>query len=176
MQQGNSYSDCRSGTVEPYWVALQVKTNHEYTTEDHLLARNCEPYLPLYRERRQWSDRTKHVQAPLFPGYLFCRYSAERRVAILSIAGVIRILGYDRYPTPVSENEITAIQRVTTSGLTCTPSPYLQIGDPVRIQVGSLAGLDGLLTGEKKNGGRFVVSVALLQRSVQVEIDPAWVA
>jgi transcription termination/antitermination protein NusG len=51
------------------------------------------------------------------------------------------------------------------------PHPYLREGQPVRITAGPLAGLDGLLVSTNPQKGLFVVSVALLQRSVAVEVD-----
>jgi transcription antitermination factor NusG len=50
----------------------------------------------------------------------------------------------------------------------------LNVGDRVRINSGPLLGLEGLLT-DVKGSHRLVLSVSLLQRSVAVEIDSAFV-
>ena len=75
------------------WFALQVHTRRENTVADLLRFRGCDPFLPLHMERRRWSDRIKKVEAPLFPGYLFCRLSDRNQAAALFTYGVIRILG-----------------------------------------------------------------------------------
>ena len=38
-----------------------------------LASLGIECYLPLVRERREWSDRTKEVETPLLPGFVFVR-------------------------------------------------------------------------------------------------------
>jgi hypothetical protein len=51
---------------DPAWFALTVRPNHERTAEQALSYRGLEAYVPLYRARKQWSDRVKNTQAPLF--------------------------------------------------------------------------------------------------------------
>ena len=156
------------------WFAIQVRAKRESGVAEFLCGRGYEPFLPLSRSRKIWSDRIRVVDAPLFPGYLFCRVNIEDRLPILSAPGVIRIVGYDRSPMPVDESEINAIRAIVTSGLPNEPWPYLRVGDPVQIRSGPLQGLRGILLGVK-GAHRIVVSVTLLQRSVAVEIDSAYV-
>ena len=131
-------------------------------------------FLPLYTCRRRWSDRIKQVELPLFPGYVFCRFTISSRVAILKTPSVMRIAGIGYTPTPIDEQEIAAIQRVVESGFGVSPHPFLQVGHRVRIEGGSLSGLEGLIT-DVRRGNLLILSVSLLQRSVAVEIDSAWV-
>ena len=56
------------------------------------------------------------------------------------------------------------------SGVLAKPWPYLKVGQRVRIEEGSLAGIEGLLI-QERGKDRLIVSVHLLQRSVSVEID-----
>jgi len=55
------------------------------------------------------------------------------------------------------------------------PWPFLKIGEQVRINGGSLSGIEGILI-RVKNSWRLVISVTLLERSVAVEIDAAYVS
>ena len=156
------------------WFALQVRAKRELGVAEFLRGRGYKPFLPLSRARKIWSDRIRVVATPLFPGYLFCRVNIEDRLPVLSAPGVIRIVGYDRSPMPVDESEINAIRAIVASGLPNEPWPYLRVGDPVQIKSGPLQGLSGMLLGVK-GAHRIVVSVTLLQRSVAVEIDSAYV-
>ena len=61
------------------------------------------------------------------------------------------------------------------SRVNAEPWPFLKIGETVRIHSGSLAGLQGILL-RVKNTWRLVISVTLLERSVAVEIDAAYVS
>ena len=86
----------------------------------------------------------------------------------------MRIAGIGYTPTPIDEQEIVAIQRVVESGFGISPHPFLQVGHRVRIEGGSLYGLEGLIE-DVRRGGLLILSITLLQRSVAVEIDSAWV-
>lgn len=160
--------------VEFPWYAIQVRVRQELNVSDYLTGNGYEWFLPQYRLRKRWSDRIKQVDTPLFPGYLFCRFNVFDRLPILKIPGVIQILGNQRQPIPVDEQEIRAIQALVSSGTPNEPWPYMALGDKVRIESGPLRGLEGLLA-ETKGNHRLVLSVTLLQRSVAVEIDSAFV-
>ncbi len=108
------------------------------------------------------------MESPLFPGYLFCRFNPLERLPILKTPGVMEIVGCNRKPIPIDEQEIQAIQRMMESSLVRQPWPYLEVGERVRIQSGALRGLVGILVALKGNY-RLVLSVTL----VAVEIDAA---
>jgi transcription antitermination factor NusG len=152
------------------WFAIQVRTRHEMGVADHLQAIGYESFLPLYKARRLWSDRIKHVDSPLFPGYIFCRFNSQNWLPILKSPGVIQVVGYNRVPVPIEDFEIEAIRTLGASGLPNQPWPFPKVGDRVRIESGPLRGVEGILV-ESKNLQHFVVSVTLLQRSVAVQID-----
>ena len=156
------------------WFALQVRAQQEKSVADRLSGAGYELFLPLYKCRRRWSDRIKEFALPLFPGYLFCRFNLLDRLPILKTPGVIQIVGSNRVPTPVDEAEISAVQTLVASDLPNQPWPFLAVGDRIRIESGPLRGLEGILTA-CKGSHRLVVSVTLLQRSVAVEIDSAYV-
>lgn len=157
------------------WFALQVWTRKERGVTAHLEGQGYECFLPLYKSQRQWSDRLKEVDQPLFPGYLFCRFDFQNRRPLVITPGVIRIVGMSDRPMQVEDHEIEAIQVALASGLPSQPWPYLEVGERVRVNYGSLSGLEGILT-SFKGTHRVVLSVSLLQRSVAMEVDLAWVS
>jgi transcription antitermination factor NusG len=93
----------------------------------------------------------------------------------MKIPGVMQIVGANRVPLPVDEVEISAIQTLVASGMPNQPWPFLQVGERVRIESGSLCGIEGILM-DFKGTHRLVLSITLLQRSVSVEIDSALVS
>jgi len=129
-----------------------------------------ESFLPLYTEQRRWSDRFKEIELPLFPGYVFSQFDPKNRLPILTVPGVVHIVGTGKNPVPIDETEIQAIQAAVRSGYATRPSPFLQIGHKVRIEHGPLCGIEGILTGFRGHH-RLVLSITLLQRSVAVEIN-----
>jgi len=155
------------------WYALRVRSRYENTVATHLHGRGYESFLPHYKCRRRWSDRFKEIELPLFQGYVFCRFNPLNRLPILSIPGVVHVVGVGRTPVPIDETEIAAIQAAVKSGLARQPWPFLQIGHRVRIEYGPLCGVEGILLGFRGHH-RLVLSVALLQRSVAVQVDEGW--
>jgi transcription antitermination factor NusG len=154
------------------WYAVYVRSHAERSVVRHLAEKGYEPFLPMYVERRRWADRTRDIEAPLFPGYVFCRVTSAANGLIMTTPGVVRIVGAGSVPVPIDDEEIEALRRIAASGATTEPWPFLHVGDRVEIESGPLAGVQGVLV-RVANGNRLVVSVTLLQRSVSVEID-AW--
>ena len=163
-----------SPTCQFPWFALQVRSRRENLVAAHLGGQGYECFLPLYKSVRRWSDRVKELEQPLFPGYLFCRFDFQNRGPLLMTPGVIQVVGVGRTPMPVEESEVEAVRQAVLSGLTNQPWPYLEVGEKVRVNYGSLRGLEGILV-NFKGSQRVVLSVTLLQRSVAVEIDLEWV-
>jgi transcription antitermination factor NusG len=159
----------------PQWYAVRVRSNYESNVSTVLEHKGVEKFLPTYRSRRKWGDRIKTLDLPLFPGYVFCRIPLDERNLVLTVGGVVDIVSIGRTPAPVSDAEIDAIRTVVESQVHAEPWPFLKIGETVRIHSGSLAGLEGILL-RVKNSWRLVISVSLLERSMAVEIDAAYVS
>jgi len=140
----------------------------------HLAGQGYECFLPFYKSVRRWSDRLKELEQPLFPGYLFSKFDFQNRRPLLMTPGMIQIVGIGRAPTPVDEAELETVRQAVLSGLPNQPWPYLEVGERVRVNYGSLSGLEGILV-HFKGSHRVVMSVTLLQRSVAMEVDLAWV-
>jgi transcriptional antiterminator NusG len=168
--QGASRLITRPGAEDLRWFALQVRTRWESSTTVLLSGKGYETLLPTYQAKKRWNGKVKRVTAPLFPGYVFCRFDALKRLPILVTPGVISVVGRGRVPFPVNDGEIAAIQTIVTSGFQAEPWPYLEVGQKIRIEGDSFQGLEGILI-QFKGYNRIVVSVSLLRRSVALELD-----
>jgi transcriptional antiterminator NusG len=162
-----------SGSELP-WYAVRVRSQYEKCVSRALRERDYEEFLPMYWCRRQWSDRIKMLQLPLFAGYLFCRFDPSHRARILATPGVLLIAGVGKIPLPVDGAEIEAIRQAVNSPQHVEPFSHLAIGDTVRIEHGPLSGLQGVLL-RFKGRSHLILRVQLLQRGVAVEIDESWV-
>lgn len=156
------------------WFAVQTRTRYENFAAKQLSGRGYEVFLPFYQCKRRWSDRMQEFEVPLFPGYLFCRFNLLDRLPILTAPGVIQIVGIGKTPIPVDEEEVIALQTAVRTGVPRQPWPFLKLGQKVKVEAGPLSGLEGVLL-NFKGRYRLVLSVSLLQRSVAVEVDSAWV-
>jgi transcription antitermination factor NusG len=156
------------------WFAMQVRPGYETVTTRLLSQKGYGPFVPIHKETRRWSDRIKQVEQPLFPGYVFCRIDLRNRLPILKTPGVVLILGVGKTPEPIPDVQIAALQAIVSSGLEAQPCPFLDVGERVRMEDGPLRGIEGIVV-EVRSRARLILSVALLQRSISIEVDQSWV-
>jgi len=147
-----------------------VRYQHEQQTERALQSKGFKTLVPLYRSRRQWSDRVKDVDLPLFAGYVLCRFDLAERIPVLDTPGVAKIVGFGGAIVALEDVEIASIQRLLELNLPLAPWPYLKAGDRVRVERGVMRGLEGTLL-RTKGALRLVIGVELLQRAMAVELD-----
>jgi transcription antitermination factor NusG len=153
------------------WFALHIRVYKQEFVETSLRHKGYEVFAPSYTARRLVAGRERQFPAPLFPGYLFCALDPHYRLPVLTVPGVIGILGTTHTPTAIPTEEIEAIRRTIASGLPFEPFQLLQPGEPVRVQTGPLAGIEGVVV-HHKGGCRLVISVTALNgRAVSVELD-----
>jgi transcription antitermination factor NusG len=160
------------------WYAVWTRSHCERQVAEQLSAKAFSSFLP---ETNVWSRRggaAHQVQVPIFPGYLFVRHAMDKQsyIEILKARGVVRILegGWNRL-TPIPREEVEAIQRAVEAGLPLRPHTLFRQGDPVRVVEGPLSGVEGTFVRDKPQHGRLILSIGLLQTSVAVEIDSAFV-
>jgi len=156
------------------WYAVRVRSCGEFVVASGLRARELDTFLPVYESSRRWSDRSKVVQVPLFPGYVFAKFLGTRRLPVLMTSGVVNIVSFGTQPAPVPEIEIESIRKIIESRTQLFPNPYLAPRKQVEVVRGSLRGVIGTIVSVKCRW-RLVVSVHLLQRSIAVEMDMSMV-
>lgn len=154
----------------PNWFALRVRPKHEKTVATNLSRLGFDEYVPLHQVRRSWSDRVKVLDAPLFPGYIFCRFTYSERLRVLNSPGVESIVGFGKTDVPVDDSEIAAVRTLVASGKPLAHLPFLRVGQRVLIERGPLAGIRGVVLRDE-SAWRVVVSVEALDRSIAVEVD-----
>ena len=59
---------------EKTWYALYTKSRNEKKAHSALVSSGIDSFLPLIKNLKQWSDRKKWVEEPLFRSYLFVQY------------------------------------------------------------------------------------------------------
>jgi transcription antitermination factor NusG len=153
------------------WFAVQTRPRHEKKVSAELQEKGVSAFLPLISSKRQWSDRSRVVEMPLFPQYVFVRIAQtlHTRVSVLRTNGVSNFVGTRGIGVAIPDEQIERVQTVVTRGIPATPHAFLNVGKRIRIRGGALDGLQGILTAV--NGDQtLVVSVELIQRSIAIRI------
>jgi len=151
------------------WFAIQVMPRSEQKVVQHLEYKGYETLLPTYKCKRKWADRTKFIELPLFPDYIFFRALTTNSGMVLTIPGTVRLVGMGGRPSVIPAEEIESLRKINTSGVPAAPSRYVSIGQKVCISAGPLAGIVGLLS-EVKNSRRLIVTVEMIMRSISVDV------
>ena len=133
------------------WYVLYTKPRNEKKVAERLSAAGYNVYCPLHRVKRQWSDRTKVVEEPLFKRYLFIQVEDKRRDEVFNYPGAVRYLFWLRRPAIVRESEILTIQKwLGQYDHSDIDISDILPGDYVRITSGPFTGEQAILL-EKSN-------------------------
>src|SRR5688572_20945239 len=92
------------------WFAVYTKPRWEKKVVKLLVEKGIENYCPLNKVRRQWSDRIKLVEEPLFKSYVFVRVCEEDRTTVRMTDGVINFVYWNGKPAIIKDKEIQAIK------------------------------------------------------------------
>src|SRR5712691_4426008 len=160
-------------TTQPRpWYAVYTRARHEKRVAEQLTERSVEFFLPLCRSFHCWNDRSRLVELPLLPGYLFVRIAVKDRLLVLQIPSVVRLLSFQGHPVALPDCEVERIHQALLTNVRMEPHPYLKLGSCVRIKRGPFEGAEGIVV-RSKNIFRVVISLDLLLRSIAVELDAA---
>ena len=154
------------------WYVLSVKSRHEFVAHNELKKKDIKTFLPAVKKLRNWKDRKKWVDFPLFPGYLFIniRPFPESILSVLKTRGAINLLSAQPgYPTPVSDDEMDSLQLLIESGRYIDIYPELKEGTSVRVKKGPLQGAVGKLF-KRHEQHMFMINIELLGRSIGVNL------
>jgi len=150
------------------WNVLHVTANHEKRVVQHLDAHQIEHYLPLYTEKSQWSDRAVRLERPLFAGYVFIRFLPRQRLSIVSIPGVLHLLGGTGCDT-VSTEELERIRTAMASGYQLRPHVGMAVGTNVRVRGGIFDGVRGVVA-DLRNECKVIIALSGVQQCFSLEI------
>ena len=160
--------------AEPHWYACYTRARHEKQVETQLRQRGLESYLPLIQQVRQWSDRKKVVEFPLFPGYVFGRFTLREVHAVLTTPGVSTIVRASGYPTPIPEADLENVRKfaeaIAASGMQPEAQAFFEEGQWVRVQEGPFEGVEGVVV-ERRGRRRVLVGLAAIGQGLEVDID-----
>ena len=156
------------------WYALYTRPRHEKKVFDQLEDKGLEAFLPMSRELRQWKDRRKWVELPLFTGYVFVNIALHKRVYALQTHGVVRLVGFNGVPAEIPGWQIDQLQQVMRNTDSIRSEDYLRIGDLVEITAGPLSGVRGYLR-ETRGESRIAILIDGIHQSASFIVDRGFV-
>ena len=137
---------------EKYWYAVYTKPRWEKKVAAGLQAQDLEAYCPLNRCSRQWSDRKKTVEIPLFTSYVFVKIAESQKEAVRRTAGILNFVYWEGKPAVLRNEEIEAIRDFVMAHQNIVlTSLQMKVGKDIEIPEGVFKGQTGkVLKIEKK--------------------------
>jgi len=157
---------------QAHWYALQTRPRHEKKVAVELEQKGIASYLPLLAQVHRWTDRSKIVRVPLFPGYVFVStaLSPAVRLAVLQVWGVLAFVGPHKQAEAIPASQIEAVRTLLACDVPFALHSFPKVGQRVRICGGCLDGVEGTLV-DCHGESRLVISVETIERSLSISLQ-----
>ncbi|MEC9274136.1 MAG: UpxY family transcription antiterminator [Candidatus Neomarinimicrobiota bacterium] len=152
------------------WIAVYTKSRHEQIVVNELSKKNIESYCPMFKERRQWSDRKKWVHFPLFRSYVFANIEIKENIYVLQTIGVNKIVKFQEKISIIPDQVIDNIKNIIEGGYNVEQADYFIKGDEVCVVSGPLKGLDGVVL-DSRGTNKVIIKIEAIQQAFSVEIS-----
>ncbi|MCL4548820.1 MAG: UpxY family transcription antiterminator [Bacteroidetes bacterium] len=151
------------------WFALYTKPQQEFKASLQLEGKEIEYYLPTITHVRQWSDRKKKIQVPLFRGYVFIHTTEKEKWRAIQQSSVVRIVGFNGKPSCIPDWEIENVKKLLEKSPEVFVSHQIELGTKVRIIDGPFNDVVGVVC-KRQEEKWFCVSIELLRQTVMVRL------
>lgn len=154
------------------WVVLHTKPRCEKKVLVLRAQRPADMFLPCLERVHNYGARERRYEVPMFTGYVFAKIMREDQRWFRqnhNVANVIEVENEDRLLEP-----LRAIATALSAGTPMEVLPTLRPGQRIRVTGGSMKGLETDIV-EINGENRIVIHVEMIQQSVALEIDPAYV-
>lgn len=94
----------------PVWYAVYTKPRWEKKVAALLSKKGIHNYCPLNKVLKQWHDRKKWIEEPLFTSYVFVCLTPDEQAEVRKTAGILNFVYWLGKPAIIRNEEIDAIQ------------------------------------------------------------------
>ena len=150
------------------WYVLYTKSRSEKSVADKLSLSGFEVYCPILKRKKQWSDRWKWVEEPLFRSYCFVQVSDIDREKVLNVQGVVRYVFHCGKPALIREKEMNLLKSwLIQYDHESIEATHLNVKDRIRIRSGALMDKEAEVLESKGN----YALLLLEDLGLQVRVD-----
>lgn len=97
-------------TPTPVWYAVYTKPRWEKKVAQLLTKKGIRNYCPINKVLKQWHDRKKWVDEPLFTSYVFVCLTPVEQAEVRKTSGVLNFVYWLGKPAVIRNDEIEVIQ------------------------------------------------------------------
>lgn len=152
------------------WRALYVASRSEKKVTERLIELGLEAYVPLKKEKRQWSDRKKIVITPLINGYVFVKINGQQRDLVFKANAVIQYVKFNGSDAIIKEEEINVLKNIEEKGYYAEASilEKYSAGERTLIKYGQFKGMTGIV---ERISGKEIYTISLESIGYSVKIN-----
>lgn len=125
------------------WYAVYTRPKWEKKVAELLTKKSIINYCPIQNVQKQWADRKKTVQEPLFTSYVFVQISKPEYIATMETEGILNFVHWLGKPAVVKDEEIAIIKHFLSHYEHVSVVKDLQSHDKVRVVAGPLMLMEG---------------------------------
>ena len=154
-----------------HWYVIRTKPHKEEQAKSYLEQHAINIFLP-WTETFKFSAGTaiKKIK-PLFPNYLFAHFNVKENYPLVRWGkGVNQILGFGKYPTPLSDEVISIIKARTDENGIVKKAHHFQENDHIRVTSGPFKDLLGIFDHWVSDSGRVRILLNLIGYQPKVEL------
>lgn len=152
---------------EAVWHVLHVKPRCEKKMAEYCGVHALASELPLREETKVYQRRRVTVHKPVFPGYVFVRFTAEERVSVLKSNLVVRDLAV--IDQAQFTRQLEQIRQALAVDPTLDACAAFTAGRRVRIAAGPFMGLEGVVQ-TVRGKTRVMLNVEMIGQALSVEV------
>ncbi|MGE6353858.1 UpxY family transcription antiterminator [Flavobacterium sp. NPDC079362] len=128
------------------WYVVYTKPKWEKKVAEKLTEVGIECYCPLITQMKQWSDRKKAIEVPLFNSYVFVQLEDGNRNSVFQVSGVVRYLFWLGKPAIVKDGEIEIIKTsLKAPNISDISVASIQVGDRIKLETGAFSNQDAVV-------------------------------
>lgn len=152
------------------WYAVYTRSRNEKKAYAFLIEKGIEVFLPLYKTLRQWSDRKKTVELPLFSSYVFVHVEPREFDVVLNTYGVVKFISFEGKAAPIPQKQIDNLLLLMNGGAEIEKTQRIfKPGQHVTVNVGPMQGLTGELI-KTGNRNRVLIRFKHINQNILVNI------
>jgi transcriptional antiterminator RfaH len=156
--------------LDTKWYAVYTRPRFEKQVQKSLQDQGIEAYLPLIKTMRQWSDRKKMVEVPLFSSYVFVHINRSSYDQVLKTYGAVKYITFEGKAASIPAKQIDNLKIIVDSNEKVeTTLKSWRKGDQVTVTAGSLKGLKGELITEGRRK-KVLIRIHGIDQNLTVEV------
>lgn len=156
------------------WYVIRTRAKQEDRADFNLRSLEMETFSPKVRERRfsYYIGQPQYSNKPLFPGYIFARFEAEKMLSkVCFTRGVRSVINFGNGPVQVEDEVIDFIKSYAGQDGFVRLGESLSSGDKVLIDNGPFKNLAGIFERDIKATNRVIILLSAVGYQGRVELE-----